>query len=80
MGWTLSQVQDGQERLMHAGGRKCSVGESNYPSYKGELCALVSAIKKLDNYLVLNCFIVRSDNNALKWLVNLQAGESTIVR
>ena len=80
MAWTLSQVQNGQERLIHAGGRKCSAGESNYPSYKGELCALVSAIKRLDHYLSLTPFVVRTDNSALRWLVNLKAGEAIVVR
>ena len=79
MGWMLSQMQNSQEQLIHAGGRKCSFGESNYRSYKGESCALVSAIKKLYNYLALNHFKMRTDNSALKWLVNLHAGESILV-
>ena len=80
MGWTLSQTINGQERLIHAGGRKCSPGESNYASWKGELCALVSAIKRLDNYLSAHHFIVKTDNTALKWLVNLKSGEGIIFR
>ena len=80
MAWTLSQVQNGQERLIHAGGQKCSAGESNYPSYKGELCALVSAIKRLDHYLSLPPFVVRTDNSALRWLVSLKTGEAIVVR
>ena len=80
MAWTLSQVQNGQERLIHAGGRKCSAGESNYPSYKGELCALVSAIKRLDHYLSATPFVVRTDNSALRWLVSLKSGEAIVVR
>ena len=79
MGWTLSQVKSGQEWLIHAGGQKCSPSESNYPSYKGELYALVSAIKKLENYLALNHFKVKTDNNAFKWLISLKNGESFLV-
>ena len=73
MAWTLSQVQNGQERLIHA-------GESNYPSFKGELCALVSAIKRLHHYPLLTPFVVRTNNSALKWLVTLKTGEAIVVQ
>ena len=48
MGYSLSQVQDGAERLIAAAGCKCTQGESHYPWYKGELAALVSAIKHFE--------------------------------
>ena len=42
----LSQVQDGQERFLGCWGRKCNKYERNYPSYKGELLAVIQCIKK----------------------------------
>ena len=80
MGFTLSQMQEGEERLICAGGRKCTSGESNYPSFKGEMCALVSAVKRFDPYLALNKFVVRTDATALKWLVTMRCGEAIIAR
>ena len=40
----LSQVQDRQERFLGCWGRKCN--KRNYPSYKGELLAVIQCIKK----------------------------------
>ena len=37
----LAQVQDGQERFLGCWGRKCNKYERNYPSYKGELLAVI---------------------------------------
>jgi len=32
VGWVLRQVQQGQERMIAAGGRKCNLAERHYPS------------------------------------------------
>ena len=42
----LSQVQDGKERLIAVFGRKTTVGERNYPPWKGELSAMIFGIRK----------------------------------
>ena len=42
----LSKVQDGQERFLECWGRKCNKYEQNYPSFKGELLAVIQRIKK----------------------------------
>ena len=47
----LSQVQDGQERFLGCWERKCNKYEKNYPSYKGELLAVIQCIKKLKHIL-----------------------------
>ena len=80
MGYSLSQMQGGAERLIAAAGRKCTKGESHYPSYKGELAALVSAIKRFEPYLSLTKFVVRTDASALKWLATMRSGEAIISR
>ena len=41
VGVTLSQIQNGQEKLIAAAGRKNTPGEQNYASWKGEYMALV---------------------------------------
>ena len=47
----ISQVQDGKERFIAAGGMKCTKYERNYPSVKGELAAIVFALR-LFEYLL----------------------------
>ena len=42
----LCQVQNRQERFIRCWGRKCSKYEQNYPSYKGEMLAVIQSIKK----------------------------------
>ena len=49
--WVLSQVQNGQERFLGCWGRKCNQYERNYPSYKGELLAVIQCIKKWKHIL-----------------------------
>ena len=40
----LSQVQDRKERFLGCWGRKCNKYERNYPSYKGELLAVIQYV------------------------------------
>ena len=47
----LSQVQDGQERVLGCWGRECNKYERNYPSYKYELLAVIQCIKKWKHIL-----------------------------
>ena len=42
MGFVLSQHQDGHDRLIAAGGKKCNTMESAYGSTKGEMASLCS--------------------------------------
>ena len=65
MGAVLSQLQQGKEHLIGCAGRKCTPGEANYPSYKGEMASLVFGIKKFARILSFKKFIVYTDNNCL---------------
>jgi deoxyuridine 5'-triphosphate nucleotidohydrolase len=68
----LSQVQKGKERLIAAGGRKTTTGERNYPSWKGELAAIVYGCRKYNHILSYKPFIIYTDSAALKQLNNLK--------
>ena len=72
----LSQVQDRRERFLGCWGRKCNKYERNYPSYKGELLAVIQCIKKWKHILSYRLFEVRTDASALKYLttMNNQSG------
>ena len=72
MGYVLSQCQDGQDRLIAAGGKKCNPAEQAYGSSKGEMAALVYRVTKFDNYLSLTDFIIRTDNQALTYLTKMK--------
>ena len=69
MGFVLSQHQDGHERLIAAGGKKCNAAES---ASGGEMEELVYGVTKFDPYLSLNNFIIRTDNQSLQYLTKLK--------
>ena len=68
----LSQEQGGQERLIAASGRKTTKGEKNYPSWRGELAALVYGARKFHHILSYKPFVVYTDSAALKHLSTLK--------
>ena len=68
----LSQVQDGEERFLGCWGRKCNKYERNYPSYKGELLAVIQCIKKWKHILNYRQFEVHTDASALKYLTTMK--------
>lgn len=68
----LSQKQDGVERLIAAKGRKTTKYESNYPSTKGELCAVLFGLRKYEEVLRYRKFILHTDNSALVYMKNIK--------
>lgn len=80
IGAVLSQEQGGAERMIAAGGRKCSRGEQNYPSWKGEMAALVYALRKYHHILSFKPFVVHTDASALKHLRTLKQNRGIISR
>merc|ERR1711867_153845 len=56
LGGVLQQKQDGQRRLIAAGGRKTSKGEANYPPTKGELASIIHHIRKYEHILRFKLF------------------------
>ena len=67
-GAVLSQVQDGKERLIGCMAKKNKPSEARYPSHKGELAALIMAIKKWHHILSYAPFTVVTDSTFLKYL------------
>ena len=72
MAGVLSQIQEGIERFIAAHGRKCSKHETNYPSTKGELAAVMACLRKWDHILKYRKFILITDSKALKYLQTLK--------
>ena len=76
----LSQVQDGQERLIAVFGRKTTSGERNYPPWKGELSAMVYGIRKAEHILRYRPFIANTDASALTHLTRLKSLTGILAR
>ena len=80
IGAVLSQVQDGQERLIAAVGRKCTDPEKRYPSWKGELSGIVYGIRKFAPILSYKRFRINTDSSALKQLKSLKQNTGMLAR
>ena len=76
----LSQVQDGKERLLAAVGRKTTVAERNYPSWKGELSAIIYGVRKFAPILSYRRFRINTDSKALTYFTSLKADSGMLSR
>ena len=68
----LSQVQNGAERLISVGGRKCTEPESRYASWRGEMSAIIHGMRKYDSILRFKPFIVVTDSACMKHLQTME--------
>lgn len=80
LGAVLTQVQEGKERLLSAAGRKCTKYESNYSSWKGELAAVLFALKKFRHILLYRKFILHTDNTGVTYLQSCKAPKGIVFR
>ena len=65
LGHVLQQVQDGHRRLIAAGGRKTTTGESNYAPTKGELAVVVHTLCTHEHILRYKEFKIYTDHSSL---------------
>jgi len=68
LGAVLSQVQDGEERVIAYASRTLQKPERNYETTKKELLAVVYGLKQFRQYLLGRPIIIRVDHAALGWL------------
>ncbi|MCG7878981.1 MAG: retroviral-like aspartic protease family protein, partial [Candidatus Thiodiazotropha taylori] len=80
LGAVLSQVQNGEERVIAYYSKCFSRTERKYCVTRKELLAVVSSIKYFHHYLYGRHFIVRSDHGSLRWLMNFSIVEGQIAR
>ena len=80
IGGVLSQVQDGQEKVIAYGAKKLKASEKNYSSNKGELLAVIHFMEKWKFYLWPREFVLRTDHRALRWIYSMEAPSSLCIR
>ena len=73
-------MQDRQERFLGYWGRKCNKYERNYPSYKGELQAVIKCIQKWKHIVSYSPFKIHTDSSALKYLTTMKNQSGLFVR
>ena len=80
IGAVLSQLQDGQERVIAYFSRSLNRAERQYCVTRKELLAMVKAIRHFHCYLYGQRFILRTDHAALRWLLNFKSPEGQLAR
>ncbi|CAI7758131.1 unnamed protein product [Closterium sp. NIES-53] len=72
MGAVLSQLEEGQEKVVAFASRTCNPAEANYSSYEGEGLAAVWAVGHFRVYLQGRHFTLVTDHQPLLWLMQNQ--------
>ena len=80
IGAVLSQLQDGQERVIAYFSRSLNRAEHQYCVTRKELLAMVKAVRHFHCYLYGRSFVLRTDHAALRWLLNFKAPEGQLAR
>jgi transposase InsO family protein len=70
VGAVLSQMQNGEEKVIAYASNKLTKGERNYCITRKELLAIYKYVIHFKHYLYGRRFTVRTDHQALTWLLN----------
>ena len=80
IGAVLSQVQNGEEKVISYFSKCLSKSERQYCTTRKELLAVVVAVKHFHHYLLGQNFTVRTDHGSLQWLMRFKNYEGQIAR
>ena len=80
IGAVLSQIVDGEEKVLGYASRTLSKPERNYCVTRRELLAVVHFVKHFRPYLYGRHFTIRSDHASLQWLLNFKEPEGQVAR
>ena len=80
IGAVLSQIQEGEERVIAYASRTLSRPERNYCVTRRELLAVVVYLKYYKQYLYGRRITIRTDHAALRWLLNFKNPEGQVAR
>jgi hypothetical protein len=80
LGVVLSQLQDGQERVIAYASCGLSKRERQYCVTRRELLAVVYGTKYFRHYLLGRPFLIRTDHNSLRWLRSFKNPEGQVAR
>jgi len=80
IGAELSQIQDGQERVIAYSSQSLSAAQRRYCTTRKELLALVTFLNQFRFYLLGRFSVVRTDHNSLIWLMRFKNLEGQLAR
>ena len=80
VGGVLSQIQNGEERVIAYGSKALSSSQRNYCTTMRELLAVVLFIHEFHHFLWGRHFTLRTDHASLTWLVNFKEPTGMLAR
>lgn len=80
IGCVLSQIQNGEEKVMQYASRTLNSHEKNYCVTRKEMLAVVFFIKHFKHYLLGREFILRTDHGSLTWLHRFRDPDGQVCR
>ena len=80
IGAVLSQMQNGEEKVLSYASKVFSPSERNYCVTRRELLAVVFFVRHFRHYLLGRTFTVRTDHGALRWLFDFKNPEGQVAR
>ena len=80
IGAVLSQIQDGDERVIAYASRSLNKSQQKYCTAMIELLPVVTFVKQFRHYLWGRKFRVRTDHASLTWLQNFKESEGMLAR
>jgi len=80
IGSVLSQVQDGEEKVLAYGSKKLTREQINYCVTRKELLAVVYFTTYYKHYLLGKKFTIRTDHNSLTWLFKFKSPQGQLAR
>lgn len=80
IGAVLSQVQNGEEKVIAYGSKTLSKSQMRYCTTFRELLAVVVFVKQFKHYLYGKHFLLRTDHSSLTWLKSFKEPEGMIAR
>ena len=80
VGAVLSQIQNGEDRVIAYASKALHGGQENYCTTKKELFAAVTFVEHFRYYLSGNHFVIRRDHVSLKWLQNFKNIDGLLAR
>lgn len=80
IGAVLSQVQDGEERVIAYSSKTLNDSQRKYCTTYRELLAVVVFVKQFRHYVWGNHFTIRTDHASLVWLKNFKDPEGILAR
>ena len=80
IGAELLQIQNGQERAVAYGSFTLSPAQGRYCTTRKELLSVVRFTQHFKHYLLAREFILRTDHNSLRWLINFNDLQGQLAR